>query len=581
MAKRVLVVDDAIFMRNMIKDIFASGGFEVVGEAANGLEAVERYRELKPDLTTMDIVMPFKSGIEATREILKADAGAVVIMCSALGQESLVMEAIEAGAADFIVKPFRAEDVLGVVKKVLGDVCVAACSIRFTGARPDAGHVQVPRALRVRGHGAPGGAGARPRAAGAGARAGPRRLDVPPRPLGEGHGREHGLRERGHARPPRRGRGGCGPHAISPGWIASWWISSGQLRRADGAGAGGPRGPRSRCRPRAHPAARDAAGGPGRPRARRPPASLGQRARPRGREWPPQSRRVRLPPVPAIAAPPGRGGAGHGRAGRAPAGCLLELQVAASCQVPGVRAFLVHKRLAALGQVVALRPPLEDLKAGRIPEGRFAAELETEQRRGGRAPGAGQGPRGGAHLLRSGRRRPPRVSRRARVREREPSAGRRPAGPPSRGGGAHGPGAHRAARLLPRHGRRAAPGDVAAARGGQVRPRGGAGAARRGRGPAARAGEGPARQGDGRADDACLGRDRAPSARGEGSRPPHRPRGAAAALPAPRSSWTARSSTSWAIPCCTCCATASITGWSRRRSGPPPESPPRAASRSR
>src|SRR4051794_13117235 len=96
-AKRVLVVDDAIFMRNMIKDIFASGGFEVVGEAANGLEAVEKYRELKPDLTTMDIVMPFKSGIEATREILKHDSGAVVIMCSALGQESLVMEAIEAG----------------------------------------------------------------------------------------------------------------------------------------------------------------------------------------------------------------------------------------------------------------------------------------------------------------------------------------------------------------------------------------------------------------------------------------------------------------------------------------------------
>lgn len=121
MAKRVLVVDDAIFMRNMIKDIFVSGGYEVVGEAANGLEAVEKFKELKPDLTTMDIVMPFKSGIEATREILKSDAGALIIMCSALGQESLVMEAIEAGAADFIVKPFRAEDVLAVVKKVLGE----------------------------------------------------------------------------------------------------------------------------------------------------------------------------------------------------------------------------------------------------------------------------------------------------------------------------------------------------------------------------------------------------------------------------------------------------------------------------
>ena len=121
MAKRVLVVDDALFMRNMIKDIFASGGFEVVGEAANGQEAVEKYNELHPDLVTMDIVMPFKSGIEAVREILKSDAGAMVVMCSALGQESLVMEAIEAGALDFIVKPFRAEDVLAVVKKVMGE----------------------------------------------------------------------------------------------------------------------------------------------------------------------------------------------------------------------------------------------------------------------------------------------------------------------------------------------------------------------------------------------------------------------------------------------------------------------------
>jgi len=121
MAKRVLIVDDAIFMRNMIKDIFAGGGFEIVGEAANGLEALEKYKELRPDLTTMDIVMPFKSGIEATREIVKHDPEAVIVMCSALGQESLVMEAIEAGASDFIVKPFKAEDVLSVVKKVLGD----------------------------------------------------------------------------------------------------------------------------------------------------------------------------------------------------------------------------------------------------------------------------------------------------------------------------------------------------------------------------------------------------------------------------------------------------------------------------
>jgi two-component system chemotaxis response regulator CheY len=121
MPKRVLIVDDAIFMRNMIKDIFSGGGFEVVGEAANGLEAIEKYKDLRPDLTTMDIVMPFKSGIEATREIVKVDPRAVIVMCSALGQESLVMEAIEAGASDFIVKPFKAEDVLAVVKKVLGE----------------------------------------------------------------------------------------------------------------------------------------------------------------------------------------------------------------------------------------------------------------------------------------------------------------------------------------------------------------------------------------------------------------------------------------------------------------------------
>jgi two-component system chemotaxis response regulator CheY len=120
MAKKVLIVDDAIFMRNMIKEIFVSGDFEVVGEAANGLEAVEKFKELRPDITTMDIVMPFKSGIEATREIIKVDPRAVVVMCSALGQESLVMEAIEAGASDFIVKPFKSEDVLSVVRKVLG-----------------------------------------------------------------------------------------------------------------------------------------------------------------------------------------------------------------------------------------------------------------------------------------------------------------------------------------------------------------------------------------------------------------------------------------------------------------------------
>ena len=119
MSTRVLIVDDAVFMRNTLKDIFTSSGYEIAGEAANGVEAVEKYRDVTPEVTTMDIVMPFKNGIEATREILKQDPSATIIICSALGQESLVMEAIEAGATDFIVKPFKAENVIQVVKKAL------------------------------------------------------------------------------------------------------------------------------------------------------------------------------------------------------------------------------------------------------------------------------------------------------------------------------------------------------------------------------------------------------------------------------------------------------------------------------
>ena len=119
MAPTVLICDDAIFMRTMVGDILQQAGFEIVGEAETGTQAVEKYRLLRPDLVTMDIVMPFKSGIEATKEILAHDDKATIIMCSALGQESLVMEAIEAGAADFIVKPFKADDVLAVVAKVL------------------------------------------------------------------------------------------------------------------------------------------------------------------------------------------------------------------------------------------------------------------------------------------------------------------------------------------------------------------------------------------------------------------------------------------------------------------------------
>ena len=118
---RILVADDASFMRQMIREIVEAQGHEVVGEASDGDEVVEEFKRLHPDVVTMDIVMPYKSGIEATRDIVAGDPGALVIMCSALGQESLVMEAIEAGASDFIVKPFKSEDVLSVVKKVLGD----------------------------------------------------------------------------------------------------------------------------------------------------------------------------------------------------------------------------------------------------------------------------------------------------------------------------------------------------------------------------------------------------------------------------------------------------------------------------
>ena len=117
MAKKVLIVDDALFMRRMINDILTSSGeYDVVGEAADGMEAINMYKELRPDAVTMDIVMPNMDGIEACREILKVDPMARVIMVSALGQEPLVIESIAAGAKDFIVKPFSPEKVLGVLE---------------------------------------------------------------------------------------------------------------------------------------------------------------------------------------------------------------------------------------------------------------------------------------------------------------------------------------------------------------------------------------------------------------------------------------------------------------------------------
>ncbi|HEY8391142.1 MAG TPA: response regulator [Capillibacterium sp.] len=119
MKNRVLVVDDAAFMRMMIKDILKKGGYEVVGEAEDGVKAVEKYKELKPDLVTMDITMPEMDGITAVKEIRKFDPNAVIIMCSAMGQQAMVIDAIQAGAKDFVVKPFQPDRVLEAVKKVI------------------------------------------------------------------------------------------------------------------------------------------------------------------------------------------------------------------------------------------------------------------------------------------------------------------------------------------------------------------------------------------------------------------------------------------------------------------------------
>ncbi len=119
MSHTVLVCDDAIFMRTMISDILTQAGYEVVGEAESGSQAVERYKQLKPDLVTMDIVMPDMGGIEAVREIIKTDPAARILMCSAMGQQALVIEAIQAGAKDFVVKPFQPSRVLEAVQRVL------------------------------------------------------------------------------------------------------------------------------------------------------------------------------------------------------------------------------------------------------------------------------------------------------------------------------------------------------------------------------------------------------------------------------------------------------------------------------
>ena len=120
MSLKVLIVDDASFMRAMLKDILISGGFDLAGEAMDGVEAVQKYKELRPDVVTMDIVMPLRSGIDAVKEIIALNKDARIIMCSALGQESLVLEAINAGAKDYIIKPFDPDKVVEMVKKVAG-----------------------------------------------------------------------------------------------------------------------------------------------------------------------------------------------------------------------------------------------------------------------------------------------------------------------------------------------------------------------------------------------------------------------------------------------------------------------------
>jgi two-component system, chemotaxis family, chemotaxis protein CheY len=115
----VLIADDAAFMRMMLKNVLVEAGFDVVGEAENGAVAVAKYRELSPDLTTMDITMPEMDGLAALREIREQDPGARVVMCSAMGQQSMVIESIQAGARDFIVKPFQPDRVLEAVQKAL------------------------------------------------------------------------------------------------------------------------------------------------------------------------------------------------------------------------------------------------------------------------------------------------------------------------------------------------------------------------------------------------------------------------------------------------------------------------------
>ncbi len=119
MGAKVLIVDDAIFMRKMLGDILRKGGYEICAEARDGTEALEKYLQYKPDIVTMDIIMPDISGIDTVKEIIEKDRDAKIVMVSAMGHQSLVIEAIQAGAKDYVVKPFQPSRVLEAVQRVL------------------------------------------------------------------------------------------------------------------------------------------------------------------------------------------------------------------------------------------------------------------------------------------------------------------------------------------------------------------------------------------------------------------------------------------------------------------------------